>query len=467
MTPTRLLPGPRPAPAVETTTTARPWHPYSWRGLPIVQQPPWPDPDEAAGVRDLLAELPGLTTPADALSLTAALGQVQAREAFLVQGGDCAEPFGRAAVAGARAKHRVIGAMAERISGRTGLPTVTVGRIAGQFAKPRSAPTEEVDGRELPVFRGLTVNSPEPYEKERTPDPYRLMSGYYSGQLVLHELHILAHERAADLMPHAWDPAVARALPADGSAALAWDGSLHSVLAGYGRTRHSAGPAGERWTHTGLWTSHEALVLDYEAPLTRRDPLTGEWYLLSTHLPWIGERTRDPHGAHVRFLSGIANPVACKIGPSARPHEVVDLCERLNPLRKPGRLTLIVRMGPEQLRANLPGIVEAVRDAGHGVVWVCDPMHGNTVKSSSGLKTRYLDAVLAEITAFFRILRGAGEWPGGVHLEMAGTDVTECVGGEQVPTEGELGRSYSSLCDPRLNNEQAMEVADLIGRLTD
>ncbi|MGW4891644.1 3-deoxy-7-phosphoheptulonate synthase class II [Kitasatospora sp. NPDC004240] len=462
MTPTRLLPGPRPA---TTLDRDRPWNPYDWRGLPAAQQPPWPNAGELYTVRDLLADLPALTTPADALSLTAALGQVQSRQAFLVQGGDCAEPFGKAAVAGARAKDRVIGAMAERISAALGLPTVTIGRIAGQFAKPRSANTEKVDGRELPVFRGLTVNGPEPYEKDRRPDPYRLMSGYYSGKLVLHELHMLAHEQASARLPQAWEPEVARALLPDTAPALAWDGSLHSVLSGYGRTRHDDGPGGGRWSHTGLWTSHESLVLDYEAPLTRRDPLTGEWYLLSTHLPWIGERTRDPNGAHVRFLSGIANPVACKIGPSATPYDVVELCERLDPLRKPGRLSLIVRMGPAQLRDHLPGIVEAVRAAGHQVVWVSDPMHGNTVQSAGGLKTRYLDAILAEITAFFRILSAAGEWPGGVHLELAGTDVTECVGGELVPTEGELPLRYSSMCDPRLNNEQALEVADLIARL--
>ena len=438
------------------------WHPAVWRGLPIRQQPPWPDTDEVAAVCDRLAVRQGLTTPHDIRNVLAALARVQAGDAFLLQGGDCAEPFGPEAVVGARAKHRALGGIAERISTRLDLPVVTVGRIAGQFAKPRSQPVERVDGLELPVFRGLMVNGPGPNPAERTPDPHRMLCGYYTAQAVLHELSSLAHSTAQTFVPQVWDARSARALPHGPDRAHEHDGSLRSILPGYGRTRWSA-EAG--WQHTGLWTSHETLILDYEEPLTRRDPLTGEWFLLSTHLPWIGDRTRQTDGAHVAFLAGISNPVACKIGPSAGPDDTVRLCERLDPFRRPGRLTLICRMGASRIRERLPALVSAVRRAGHPVVWVCDPMHGNTTTTATGLKTRHLKDMLDEVTGFFEVLRALGEWPGGVHLEMAGTDVTECVGGSRVTDEAGLTQAYHTLCDPRLNDEQALMLADMVAKL--
>ncbi|KUO15328.1 phospho-2-dehydro-3-deoxyheptonate aldolase [Streptomyces dysideae] len=442
--------------------TASSWHPLAWRGLPIRQQPPWPDPDEVAAVTDRLALLPALTTTSDVRSVLAALARVQNREAFVLQGGDCAEPFGPEAVTGARAKHRVLGAVAERVSTRLDLPVVTVGRLAGQFAKPRSEPLEEVAGRELPVFRGLVVNGPEPHEDSRRPDAYRMLSGYYTAKNVLRELAVLAHETASSFAPQAWEPAAARELLWNGRGETAPDGSLRSLVQGYGQTRWSEGRG---WRHTGLWTSHEALLLDYENPLTRRDPVTGEWFLLSTHLPWLGDRTRQVGGAHVEFLAGIANPVACKMGPTAEPDEIVRLCERLDPYRRPGRLTLICRMGARRLRQRLPAIVTAVRRAGHPVVWMSDPMHGNTTVTRAGVKTRHLRDMVDEVTDFFEVLRGMGEWPGGVHLEAAAAEVTECVGGTRVADESALADAYETLCDPRLNNEQLMAMADMVAKL--
>jgi 3-deoxy-7-phosphoheptulonate synthase len=438
------------------------WHPASWRGRPVQQQPPWPDPDEAAAVSDRLAVMSALTTPHDIRNVLAAMVRVQAGEAFLLQGGDCAEPFGPEAVAGVRAKHRALGGLAERVSNRLDLPVVTVGRVAGQFAKPRSRPVETVDGQELPAFRGLMVNAPGPNTSDRTPDPHRMLCGYYTAKAVLHELASLAHSTAQTLGPQVWDARTARELPHVPGRAYEHDGSLRSIVPGYGQTRWSEGSG---WRHTGLWTSHEALLLDYEEPLTRRDPLTGEWFLLSTHLPWIGDRTRQVDGAHVAFLAGISNPVACKIGPAAEPDDIVRLCERLDPFRRPGRLTLVCRMGASQVRERLPALVSAVRRAGHPVIWVCDPMHGNTTTTAGGLKTRHLKTMVDEVTGFFEVLRGLGEWPGGVHLEMAGGDVTECLDGSRLTDEAHLTEAYHTLCDPRLNDEQALTLADMVAKL--
>ena len=346
-----------------------------------------------------LAGEPPLTAPEDVHSLRRALAEVAAGRAYVLQGGDCAEPFGAAARRGAVAKHEILGALSKRISHALDVPVLALARLAGQFAKPRSEPTEVIGGEVMPTFKGLAVNSPDPVAAHRVPDAWRMVTAYLTARAVLAEL---AHLRA------------------------------------------------------GVWVSHEALLLDYEEALVRRDPSTGGRYLASTHFPWIGERTRDADGAHVEFLSGMSNPVGCKIGPSATPEEVVALCAKLDPQRRPGRLTLICRLGAGRVWALLPPLVRAVRDAGHPVVWMCDPMHGNTKPTSTGVKTRYLDDIIGEALAFHETLRELGEWPGGLHLELAGEDVTECVGGASVPDEAALVRRYTSLCDPRLNNEQAL-----------
>ncbi|AEW97858.1 MULTISPECIES: 3-deoxy-7-phosphoheptulonate synthase class II [Streptomycetaceae] len=430
----------------------------NWRTLPAVQQPTWSDPALAARVMDHLALQPSLTAPADVRRLGAALAHVSAGRAFLVQAGDCAEPVGAAGLAAVRGKHRVIGEMAEIISSAWNAPTVTVGRIAGQYAKPRSQPQETVDGRTLPVFRGSMVNAPEPDPAARRHDPRRMLTAYHTARGVLGELHLIAHETASGQLSELWAP---DAEPWTGQLPTRpWDGTLRSIVRDYGQTRRTDGT----WRRTGMWTSHEALVLDYEQAFVRLDPFTGEHYLLSTHQPWIGERTRQTDGAHVAFAARIANPVGLKVGPDADPATVVELCRRLDPHRRPGRLTLITRMGAARVRDRLPRIVRAVEEAGHEVVWACDPMHGNTV-TEGGRKTRHLSAVHDEIRGFFEVLRRAGQWPGGVHLEVAGDHVTECLGDHGPKDAAGLARAYRTLCDPRLNDDQARATAGLIADL--
>ncbi len=390
----------------------------------------------------------------------AAMRNVQAAGAFVVQAGDCAELFGDAAVLGARDKHRLLGRMATLISERTAVPVLTVGRLAGQFGKPRSQPTELVGGKRLPSFRGLIVNDPEPTEPARRPHAPRLLDAYRTAHQVFEELRHLSRSPADGTREsRAGTPESSARWPPGPAVSLSAD------VRSYGQT----GQHDNSWVHNGLWTSHEALVLDYEEPLTRRDQETGEWFLTSTHLPWIGARTSDPDGAHVMFLSGVANPVACKVGPDTDPVELLRVCARLDPGRTPGRLTLISRQGDSLIRDRLPRLVRAVRDAGHPVLWMCDPMHGNTVHTPSGLKTRYYDDIVGELRGFFEVMAGLSQWPGGVHLEVAADDVTECVGGGG-PAVSEVPVAYRSLCDPRLNDVQALalarEVADLLSTAT-
>ncbi|MDX3659157.1 3-deoxy-7-phosphoheptulonate synthase [Streptomyces sp. ID05-26A] len=406
---------------------AREWSPSTWRDRVATHQPRWPDSCELARARLRLASEAPLTTPEDVRSVRHSLAEVAAGRAYVLQGGDCAEPLGVAARRAALAKDEILGALSERISAALDVPVLTIARLAGQFAKPRSEQTEVIGGEVVPTFRGLAVNSPHPVSSQRVPDARRMVTAYHSARAVLGELRDLARRRSGD----------------------------H-----YGRTSHD----GVRWRHNGMWVSHEALLLDYEEALVRVDQNTGGWYLASTHFPWIGERTRAADGAHVEFLSGIGNPVGCKIGPDAVPGEVAALCAKLDPERRPGRLTLICRLGAHRVRALLPPLVSAVRDAGHPVVWMCDPMHGNTRITGSGVKTRHLDDVTGEASAFHETLRELGEWPGGLHLELAGEDVTECLGGSGVPDEAALVRRYTSLCDPRLNNEQASLAVEAVLR---
>ncbi len=381
--------------------------------LPAAQQPDWPDPVTALAVRRRLSALPALVSADETRDLLVRMARVQRGEAFLLQAGACAEPFGRHAVRGAESDHRLIGRMADAVTSRLKLPAVTVGRVAGQFAKPRSQPVETVDGTVLPIFRGLLVNGTEPDARSRRADPFRMLAAYQTARMVLDRLHRLD--------------------------------------AATGRDR--------------VWASHEALVLDYEEPLTRFDPVTGEWFAGSTHLPWIGERTRQPDGAHVALLAAVINPVACKIGAGIRSEDLLELCERLDPDRRPGRLTLVVRLGARRIRERLPELVDVTRRSGHPVTWVCDPMHGNTVVTSGGLKTRHTKDVLDELTGFFGVLGRAGQWPGGVHLEVTGDQVTECVGPGGPDHERDVAIGYRSLCDPRLNAAQAMHVTEAVADL--
>ena len=430
-----------------------PWWPGHWRSLASVQQPDWAGPEAGRAVR-LLASLPPLVAPADIRVLHHDLREVQAGRAFVLQGGDCAEQFGPQAVLDAQAKVRLLGRLAGVLSAAAGVPVVTIGRLAGQFAKPRSLLVEAVGERLLPAFRGLIVNGPEPTEAARRPLPSRLIDAYATARAVLDELARHAHPGAGPRSGAPVNQWLAARRWSAGPAPLATAGGS------YGRT--VPGPGG--WVHGGLWTSHEALVLDYEEPLTRRDPETGRWYLTSAHQPWIGYRTNTPDGGHVGLLAEVANPVAVKVGPDTDPEVLVRLCARLDPRRTPGRLTLVSRQGAGMVLARLPRLVEAVRDAGHPVIWICDPMHGNTVRTASGRKTRHFTDIAAELAGFFDVLTRLGEWPGGVHLELAADDVTECVGGGG-PRLADLDLAYRTLCDPRLNDVQAVALTELTGDL--
>jgi 3-deoxy-7-phosphoheptulonate synthase len=344
------------------------------------------------------------------------------------------------------------------------LPVVKVGRIAGQFAKPRTSPTETLDGVELPSFFGHMVNSEGPTAAERTPDPMRMVQAYHQSASTLNLLRAFTKGGFADITRvHEWNQAFVASSP-EGRRyerlATAIERAL-AFMAACGIDLNS-----ERVLHeVDVWTSHEGLVLDYEEALTRRDSLTGDWYDCSAHMLWIGERTRRPDGAHAAFFAGVHNPLGCKIGPAATPDELLELCARLDPERVPGRLTLIVRLGAGWVRELLPPLLAAVRDAGHPVVWVCDPMHANVIKTPSGVKTRHFDAVLGEIEGFVAACRAGGVWPGGIHLEYTGEDVTECLGGSESVSEEQLSHRYETLCDPRLNARQSLDLAFRVAEL--
>jgi len=344
------------------------------------------------------------------------------------------------------------------------LPVVRVGRIAGQFAKPRTSPTEVVDGVELPSFRGHIVHSDAPTPEARVPDPDRLVQGYYQSASTLNLLRAFTKGGFADLTHvHNWNREFVASSPA-GRRYEALADEIERAL----RFMQAIGfdLSSERTIHeVDVWTSHEGLLLDYEEPLTRTDSLTGLPYDCSAHMLWIGERTRDPEGAHVEFFSGVHNPVGVKLGPTATPEDAVRLAERLNPDRVPGRLTFVVRMGADHVREALPPLLEAVRKAEMPIAWVCDPMHANTVLTPSGTKTRHFEAIMAELEGFFAAHRSVGTWPGGIHIEFTGEDVTECVGGSEAVSEDQLDHRYETLCDPRLNGRQSLDLAFRVAEL--
>jgi 3-deoxy-7-phosphoheptulonate synthase len=408
-----------------------------------------------------MRQLPPLVFAGEARKLMAALGEVAEGRAFLLQAGDCAESFREVSAVQIREKLKVMLQMSAVLTYGATLPVVKVGRIAGQFAKPRSAASEVVDGVELPTFRGHIVHSDEPSPAARTPDPERILQGYYQAVSTLNLLRAFTKGGFADLTKvHTWNLEFVSTSP---------EGRRYEVIASeIGRALRFMQSIGidlgaERSIHeVDVWTSHEGLLLDYEEPLTRQDSLTGQWYDCSAHMLWIGNRTRQPDGAHVEFFSGVHNPIGVKLGPDATPDEVLALCERLNPLRVPGRLTLVTRLGASLVTEALPPLLRAVTDAGHPVVWSCDPMHGNTFLAPSGHKTRRFDDVMAEIDGFFSAHREVGTWPGGIHLEFTGDDVTECLGGSEAVREEQLEHRYETLCDPRLNARQALDCAFLI-----
>ncbi|MFE9770035.1 3-deoxy-7-phosphoheptulonate synthase [Streptomyces sp. NPDC005808] len=386
---------------------------------PVAQQPGWPDTEALGTVRHRLATSLPLVMPRESDLLKRRLAAVADGRALLLQGGDCAETF-RTSLPVLEARLDTLARMAAALSGPTALPVVVLARMAGQYAKPRSSAFEERGGITLPSYRGESVNGQEFTEVARTPDPHRMLR---------------AHEAA--------------------SATL----NLTRALVGGSPTTTAA------YVPEELFVSHEALLLDYETPLTRIDPYSRRPYAGSGHLLWAGERTRDPDGAHIAYLAGIRNPVAVKIGPTAEPDELLALIKRLDPDQEPGRLTFVVRMGAAAVRENLPPLVEKVAASGARVGWVTDPMHGNTYTAPSGHKTRGFDAVLDEITGFFEVHHTLGSHPGGIHLEMTGEDVTECVGGLAGIRHEDLPARYESACDPRLNREQSLELAHLVGEI--
>lgn len=445
-------------------TDASNWTPSSWRQREVVQQPDWPDEAGLDRATKALSTLPPLVFAGEARSLRSSLAQVAEGKAFLLQAGDCAESFDAFSADAIRDKLKIILQMAVVLQYSAGVPVVKVGRIAGQFAKPRSAGTESVDGVELPSFRGHMVNDIAFTDAARTPDPERLITAYHQSASTLNLLRAFTKGGFADLSRvHAWNQEFVASSPEGRryeQLAEEIDRSLR-FMASCGVVTESVPNL-----HTvDVFTSHEALILGYEEALTRQDSLTGEWYDCSAHMVWIGERTRQLDGAHLEFFSGIHNPVGCKIGPTATPDEVIALCEALNPARDPGRLTLITRMGADKIETGLPPLLEAVRDEGHPVVWQCDPMHGNTYTAPGGRKTRHFDAVLAEIGGFFRAHRAAGTWPGGVHIELTGDDVTECLGGADEIFDADLDTRYETMCDPRLNARQSLDLAFRVSEL--
>ena len=440
------------------------WTPASWRELPARQQPDWPDPAALARTRERLSTLPPLVFAGEARALLAALGEVSEGRAFLLQAGDCVESFRDVSAPAIREKLKVLLQMSAVLTYGATLPVVKVGRIAGQFAKPRSEPTEIVGGVELPTFRGHIVHSDEATSEARRPDPERLVQGYYQAASTLNLLRAFTKGGFADLtLVHNWNREFVAGSPA-GQRYEALADEIERAL----RFMQAIGIdlAREPTLHeVDVWTSHEGLLLDFEEALTRTDSLTGQAYDCSAHMLWIGERTRQVDGAHVEFFSGVHNPIGVKLGPTATVEETLGLCERLNPSRVPGRLTLVARMGADNVRETLPPLLRAVREAEVPVVWVCDPMHGNLVRTPSGRKTRRFDAIMAEVQGFFAAHREVGTWPGGVHIEFTGEDVTECVGGSEAVLEEQLDHRYESLCDPRLNGRQSLDLAFRIAEL--
>jgi 3-deoxy-7-phosphoheptulonate synthase len=437
---------------------AKSWAPDSWRSFPIRQQPAWPDEADLDRALKQIRGYPPLVFAGEARSLQAGLAQVAAGNAFLLQAGDCAESFEDFTANNIREKLRVILQMAIVLTYSIGVPVVKVGRIAGQFAKPRSAEYERIGEEDLPAFRGHIVNDVAPTHAARMPTPERLVQAYHQSASTLNLLRAFTKGGFAALdRVHAWTQEFVSSSPVGKQ----YD-QLASEIDRALRFMRATGMDTES-NHTlrevDVWTSHEALILGYEEALTRQDSTTGGWYDCSAHMLWVGERTRELDGAHVEFLRGVGNPVGCKIGPSMTVADVIATCEALNPARVPGRLTLITRMGADRVEHVLPPLLAAVRDAGHPVVWTCDPMHGNTYTSPGGRKTRSFDAIMGEVEGFVRAHRAEGTWPGGIHIELTGDDVTECVGGGDEISDTDLDNRYETMCDPRLNGRQSLDLA--------
>ncbi len=440
------------------------WTPSSWQHLRALQQPEWPEADGLHRALKTVATYPPLVFAGESRSLESSLAEVAAGNAFLLQAGDCAESFEEFSADNIREKLRVILQMAVVLTYSMGVPVVKVGRIAGQFAKPRSSPTERVGDLDLPSFRGDIVNGAAFDVIARTPDPDRLVQAYHQSASTMNLLRAFTKGGFADLSRvHAWTQEFVASSP-EGRRYERLAGEIDRAL----RFMRACGVdtgSNPNLHEVDFYTSHEALLLGYEEALTRQDSLTGRWYDCSAHMLWIGERTHHVVGAHVEFLRGVGNPVGLKIGPAVEPAELVGLCERLNPDRVPGRLTLISRIGRERVEERLRPLLRAVRAGGHPVVWACDPMHGNTFSAPNGRKTRHFDDIIGEIAGFVRAHRAEGTWPGGIHVELTGENVTECLGGADALSDADLDHRYETMCDPRLNARQSLDLAFRVAEL--
>ena len=439
------------------------WSPSSWRGKPIEQVPVYPDPTALAETERQLASYPPLVFAGEARKLKKQLAQVAEGKAFLLQGGDCAESFAEHGADNIRDFFRVFLQMAVVMTFAGSQPVVKVGRIAGQFAKPRSSDIETKDGQSLPSYRGDIINAIDFDERSRTPDPQRQEMAYRQAAATLNLLRAFAQGGYASLENvHKW----MLGFVADSPQYERYQ-ELANRISETMEFMRAVGITSE--THNALretdfFTSHEALLLGYEEALTRIDSTSGDWYATSGHMLWIGDRTRQPENAHVEYARGVKNPLGLKCGPSLTPDGLIRLIDILNPENEPGRLTLIARFGADKVGDHLPKLIRAVEKEGRKVVWSCDPMHGNTI-SLSGYKTRPFDRILKEVQVFFEVHRAEGTHPGGIHVEMTGKNVTECTGGARAISADDLHDRYHTHCDPRLNSEQALELAFLVSEL--
>jgi 3-deoxy-7-phosphoheptulonate synthase len=437
------------------------WAPDSWRARKATQQPHYPDAEALAQVQDELARLPPLVTSWEILALKKQIAEAQEGKRFVLQGGDCAESFTDCESGLISNRLKVLLQMSLVLVHGLRLPVVRIGRFAGQYAKPRSADSESKDGITLPSYRGDFINQPEFTEAARTPDPRRMVKGHARSAMTMNFVRALVDGGFADLHhPEYWD--------------LGWVGhsplsdEYHRMVAAVGDAvkfmETIAGESLHNLNRADFYTSHEALLLPYEEALTRQVPRQWGWFNLGTHFPWIGMRTADINDAHVEYFRGLRNPIAVKVGPSATPEQLLHLIDTLNPDNEPGRLSLIQRMGATKVAEKLPALLAAVQREGRRVLWICDPMHGNTESTSNGFKTRRFDNIRSELDQSFDLHSAAGSRLGGVHLELTGENVTECLGGARELTELDLERAYRSTVDPRLNYEQSLEIAMLIVR---